>query len=87
MSAETEALILERLAELTTEVRAQREAVRELRERVQPSHGAELTVDQAVRYTNCASRQAFYRWCKRRKVRAVSHGRYARRRLDAVMSA
>jgi hypothetical protein len=46
---------------------------------------AELTLDQAMRLANFRSRSAFYRWCRRRRVRPIAHGRYSARRIREAL--
>lgn len=77
-----EARILEELGALRAEVRALRGGIAP-----QTPLPAEVTLAQAMTLTNHRSASAFYRWCKRKRVRSLYNGRYALRRLQAAMAA
>lgn len=72
---------------ILTELRELRAEVGALRQLVRPAHPPELTVRQAMVVTNHRSRDAFYDWCRRKRVRPLSRGRYALRRLEAALAA
>lgn len=72
---------------IMTELRALRAEMAALREKVAPAAAAELTLAQAMAMTNHRTTQAFYRWCVSRQVRAIAHGRYSKRRLEAALAA
>lgn len=75
------------IEQLAAEVRTLTAEVRSLREIVAPALPPELTVAQAMTVTNHRSAQAFYDWCKRRRVRPIAHGRYSLRRLRDALAA
>lgn len=80
------------IAQLLGELQALRADVAELRKAAATTAApkqwpAELTLKQALEFTNHKSTSAFFRWAKRRHVRSLNKGRYSRRRLEMAMSA